>query len=157
MLLAHETSSVAAASGEIEAATWGAQAGEARERGVAVEAVERVCRKLNDHLGRLIGAAGVRALLSRALVLAKPESPFLGAVRVGEDARLEGLREAIQDEEGRNAAAGLERILTNLLWLLVTFIGEDLTLRVVGQVWPDVPFSEPGPGEADGPLPEERR
>ena len=43
-------------------------------------------------------------------------------------------------------------VLGILLDLLVAFIGEDLALRRVREVWPDLALSEPSrPGNPDGP------
>jgi hypothetical protein len=123
-----------------------------REGDAWVDAADGACQRLRDHLGRLIGPTGVLALLGRAIALERTESPFLNTVRVEANGRLSGLREAIQEEEDSRVSAGLAAVLANFLWLLVTFIGEDLTLRLASQVWPDVPLHASGPGsEEDTP------
>lgn len=97
-----------------------------------------VIDKLRPHLATLMGQGGFRALLSRALVLANAEVSWLRAVHVKSDGALDGL-EALQDgpdpaehEEGRVV------LLAQLLGLLVAFIGPGLTLRLVGEVWPQI-------------------
>ena len=120
-----------------------------REGDAWVEAADGACQRLHDHLARLIGPAGVLALLGRAMALERTESPFLSTVRVEANGRLSGLREAIQEEEDSRVSAGLAAVLANFLWLLVTFVGEDLTLRLVSQVWPDAPLRASGPGSEE--------
>ena len=90
---------------------------------------ERVCEKLRLPLARLAGVAGFRSLLSRAVALAKAEVPSLAAVRVRADGSLEGL-----DGSDRDAGAV---VVAQLLGLLVTFIGEPLTLGLVRDAWPE--------------------
>ena len=50
-----------------------------------------VGEKLRPHLARLMGKVGFRELLSRALVLAKAEVPWLKAVRIKADGSFEEL------------------------------------------------------------------
>jgi len=50
-----------------------------------------VGEKLRPHLARLMGKVGFRELLSRALVLAKAEVPWLNAVRIKADGSFEEL------------------------------------------------------------------
>ena len=91
----------------------------------------RVCEKLRRPLVTLAGTAGFSSLLSRALTLAKRESPALSAVQVKPDGSLEGL-----DGE---AALAHPILVGYLLSLLVTFIGETLTMRLLHDIWPDLP------------------
>jgi hypothetical protein len=92
-----------------------------------------VCEKLRRPLSTLVGAAGFRSLFLRALTLAKREAPISNLVQVKEDGSLEGF-----NGEATQTGAVL---IANLLGLLVTFIGETLTLRLLHEVWPDLPDS----------------
>ena len=105
----------------------------------AREAV-RVCEKLRLPLARLAGVAGFRSLMSRALALAKAEVSSLAAVQVRADGSLEGLDAAGPDRDGEGGVV----VVAQLLGLLVTFIGEPLTLRLVRDAWPDAPIPAPG-------------
>jgi hypothetical protein len=101
-------------------------------------AAVRVCEKLRLPLARLAGTEGFRSLMSRAVAVAKSEVPSLDAVVVLADGSLEGLDGA---GHGREAGAGGEggvEVVAHLLGLLVTFIGEPLTLRLVRDAWPEV-------------------
>ena len=99
-----------------------------------------VCAKLRRPLITLAGVAGFRSLLSRALTLARAEAPSLSAVQVAADGSLKGLDELepqIGKEQARDEGAIL---IAQLLGLLLTFIGEGLTLRLVQDVWPEAAF-----------------
>ena len=91
----------------------------------------RVCDKLRRPLTTLAGAAGFRSLLARALTLAKQESPALGAWEVKADGSLEGMN-------GEAAPLGAV-LIAHLIGLMTTFIGESLTLRLLHDVWIDLP------------------
>ena len=98
----------------------------------------RACESLRVPLAKFVGAAGFCSLLSRALAIAKAEIPSLGSVQVRPDGSLEGLEGV---EQNQDADAGAV-VVTQLLGLLVTFIGEPLTLRLVRDAWPDAPAAE---------------
>ena len=100
----------------------------------------RVCEALRQPLCALAGVAGFRSLLSRALTLARAEAPSLGAVQIAADGSLQGLdglRPQVDADETGEAGIIL---ITQLLGLLLTFIGEGLTLRLVQDVWPEAAF-----------------
>jgi hypothetical protein len=98
------------------------------------QAVCRVCDKLRRSLTTVAGAAGFRSLLARALTLAKKESPLLSAWEVKSDGSLQGL-----NSEAEQAGSVL---IAQLIGLMITFIGESLTLRLLHDVWLDLPDSE---------------
>lgn len=98
----------------------------------------RVCEKLRLPLARLAGTEGFRALLSRAVALAKSEVHSLGAVVVRADGSLEGLDGAGHDQDAGAGGEGGVAVVARLLDLLATFIGEPLTLRLVRDAWPEV-------------------
>ena len=100
-------------------------------------AVLRVFEKLRSRLSRLVGVAGFQMLLARALALAKPEASWLQSVRVLDDATLEGFNETAELQTAEGITEGSAALLAQLLGLLVTFIGEALTLRLIADVWPE--------------------
>ena len=106
----------------------------------AHEAV-RVCEKLRVSLTRFAGPEGFASLLRRSLALARADTPSLDAVTIKPDGSLEGLEALVSSsqEGGPEAVVG---IISHLLGLLVTFIGEPLTLRLVREAWPDASFGE---------------
>ena len=98
--------------------------------------------KLRPSLATLMGSAGFRALLLRALALAGAEVPWLRAVRVNADGGLEGLKELHARLDPDEYFEGRVVLLSQLLGLLAAFIGEDLTLRLVRNVWPKLSVSD---------------
>ena len=109
----------------------------------------RASEKLRPHLATLMGNLGFRALLSRALALANAEVPWLRAVHVNADGSLEGLDELGAQVDPDEIFEGCVVLLAQLLGLLVAFIGEDLTLRLVREVWPKLSLNNLDAGKGD--------
>lgn len=104
-----------------------------------LEAAERFVRKLSAGMTLLVSSDGYRALLGRALYLARAEYAVLEGVRVGtSDVYLEGLRET------GGAYDALVAFLAHVIALLARFIGDDLTGNLIRQRWPDAPLGAPG-------------
>jgi hypothetical protein len=102
-----------------------------------------VIEKLRITLTKFAGSEGFASLLRRALVLASREVPSLQSVKIGAEGRLVGFEQIVADESA--GAAGDEAavaIIAHLLGLLVTFIGEPLTLRLERAAWPDTSLDE---------------
>ena len=93
-----------------------------------------VIEKLSPHFGPLMGAAGFRALIARALVLANAEVAWLRDLRVGEDGSFEGLKKLEAHSNPEEIATAGIVLLARLLGLLVTLIGEDLTLQLLSNI-----------------------
>ena len=91
----------------------------------------RVCETLRRPVCVLAGVDGFRAILSRALALAKAEAPCLSAVRVAADGSLQGLDELGRQIDKDRAREGGAILIAQLLGLLLTFIGEAMTSRLV--------------------------
>ena len=100
-----------------------------------------VSDKLRISLTRFAGVDGFVSLQRRALVLARAEMPSLQSITIGTDGRLEGF-EKLATGTGAAAAAAAAAITAHLLGLLVTFIGEPLTLALVREAWPDISLDE---------------
>jgi len=113
-----------------------------KSAGAQKSAAFRVCEKLRQPLSRLSGVAGFRSLLSRALALTNDEARWMKAIQVKADGSLEGLEEAQAQLSETEIAEGEVVLIAQLIGLLVTFIGEELTLRLVQESWPDAPFDD---------------
>jgi len=113
-----------------------------REHGVAtLPAATRVTERLRRFLSTLLGAAGFRALLSRAVTLAKHEVPELSGVVVDADGSLSGMGvDPSRDKD--ELADGEVVIVAHILGLLVTFVGVALMLRLVSDAWPKASLSD---------------
>lgn len=109
-----------------------------------------VVDELRPQLATFMGNAGFRALLSRALVLANEEVPWLRAVHIKANGSLEGLNELAEQVEPDEISKGRVVLLAQLLGLLVAFIGEELTLRLVREVWPKLPLNNLDVGQGGG-------
>lgn len=97
-------------------------------------ATVRVYEKLRRQLSAPVGNDGFQALASRALALARSQSPRLGAVQVTANGGLRGLGgvESRTDggEDGEDGEAGIT-LIAQLLGLFLTFLGEATTLRLI--------------------------
>jgi len=112
------------------------EARENKSSGTISPAIFPVPEKLRPLVAALVGNAGFRVLLSRALVLAKPEVPWLRAVHVKADGSLAGPAEFEAQVDPETIVAGRIAVLAQLLELLREFIGENLTMQLIREVWP---------------------
>lgn len=112
-------------------------------------AVFLVGEKLGPHLATFMGNVGFSALLSRALVLANAEIPWLRAVHVKADGSIEWLDKLEAQVDPVDIFEGRVVLIAQLLGLLVAFIGEKLTLRLVHEVWPKIPLDDLDFGNGD--------
>ena len=101
-----------------------------------------VIDKLRPQLATLMGNGGVRALLSRALLLAAAEVSWLRAVQVNADGGLEGFEALGLQLDPSEFVEGRVVLLAQLLGLLVALIGPSLTLRLTAEIWPQIPLNE---------------
>jgi hypothetical protein len=107
-----------------------------------------VCEKLRRPLTALAGAAGYHSILSRALTLATREAPGLSAVQIKADGSLEENTRCT----GHNVEEGA-LLVTGLIGLLFSFVGETLTLRLIDDVWPGALFMSPGSNRSASTVP----
>jgi hypothetical protein len=104
-------------------------------------AVFRVFERLREPICALTGVAGFRSLLSRALTLARAESPSLSALQVAADGSLKGLDEFRSQVDADQAREAGIILITQLLGLLVRVVGEAMTLQLVtSEILPDFRF-----------------
>jgi hypothetical protein len=109
----------------------------------------QVCEKLRPPLATLMGNIGFRALLSRAFALACAEAAWLRAVQLESDGSLAGLDELEAQVAADEIAEGSVVLVAQLLGLLVAFIGENLTLRMVREVWPKLSLNDLNAAKGD--------
>jgi hypothetical protein len=94
-------------------------------------ATVRVYERLRRQLCAPVGVDGFHALASRALALAKSESPRLSNVQVTANGDLRGLGEVeSQSDTDEDGEAGIN-LIAQLLGLFLTFLGEATTLRLI--------------------------
>ncbi len=108
------------------------------------EGAARADARLRGRLTGLIGLTGYTILVARAVRLARAEVPTLEGVAVdtgetGSDGSLHGVHDfARASGDAAAAEAGLSAILAHVIGLLITFIGEDLALRLIREAWPEL-------------------
>lgn len=94
----------------------------------------RVYEKLRRQLSAPVGADGFQALASRALMLAKSQSPKkLGLVHIAADGSLHGLEGASEIDTDLDGHPGVV-LIAQLLGLVLTLLGEATTLRLIEDV-----------------------
>ena len=115
------------------------RAGSVAGAGALAAAAQRAYDDLAQVSAPLIGQVGIDALTGRTLYLAQRKYPWL--VHTREPEQWKGPFAQIvfclerQDPAVATEAAGA--VLTTLTELLVTFIGEPLTARLLRKAWPD--------------------
>lgn len=119
------------------------------DRGTVAAAAERACQRFYGRLRPLVTLAGSQAFLSRSLHLAAREYPFLADVRAGptDEECLQGLDHALRGIDSARATDAFVTVLSYMIGLLVTFIGHDLTMHAIREVWPDACIPRPAEGE----------
>ena len=92
-------------------------------------AAVRVYERLRRQLGSPVGVDGFHALASRALALAKSQSPRLSEVQVTANGSLSRLGE-VESETDEDGEGGIT-LIVQLLGLFISFLGETTTLRLI--------------------------
>jgi hypothetical protein len=109
----------------------------------------RVYEKLRQCLGAFAGVSAFESLASRALALAKPEAPALGAAQITADGSMRGLGDCkplLDDEINQTSDDQSDEhgvlLIAWILGLLLVFLGESLTLSLLKAEWPSDVFDE---------------
>ena len=96
------------------------------------------CERMRPHLATLMGQAGFRAVLTRALAVASTEVPWLKTLQVTTEGSLQGSEKPEERVKFWELTEGGIVLIAQLLGLLVAFIGDNLTLHLVRDIWPNV-------------------
>ena len=94
-------------------------------------ATVRAYERLRQQLGAPVGVDGFQVLASRALALAKSQSPSLSAVQITADGCLRGLADVESQTDGDEVGEAGVVLIAQLLALFLTFLGEATTLRLI--------------------------
>ncbi len=94
--------------------------------------------QLAHQLARLIGEAGVRAIHARAVHLTQKEFPWFTAAQPTGNFPLtiQPLLAALEHQQPAVILLTAEALVANFTDLLVTLVGEQLTTRLLHEVWP---------------------
>ncbi len=112
---------------------------EAAERGLPSTQFQMsvaVIQKMRPQLVDLMGNTGFHALVSRSLMLAKAEMPWLAGASLNKEGNLEGFEDSHEPADSESISKGGSIMLASVLGLLSSFIGELLTMQLVLEVWP---------------------
>ena len=123
-------------------------------------ATVRVYERLRRQLGAPVGVDGFQALASRALALAKSQSPRLSTVQVTANGGLRGLGEVESQTDAEEGGEAGIILIAQLLGLFLTFLGEATTLRLIedlrlqadARTESDTTTQSPRSSAADGPA-----
>jgi hypothetical protein len=119
------------------------------------DAIASAVRRTYDDLARvsvpLIGKVGLEALTGRAVHLTQRECPGLiqpaDSARRGQSAGpFSQIVDGLAQQDAAIATDCAAALIATLTGLLVTFIGEPLTLGLLRKAWPDA-FPDPGTTE----------
>ena len=115
------------------------QAGSTADAAALAAAARRAYDDLARVSAQLIGQVGVDALTRRALHLAQREYPWLVDTREPEhaDGPFTQIIVSLKGQDPAVAAEAAGAVFATFTGLLVTFIGEPLTTRLLRQAWPD--------------------
>lgn len=100
----------------------------------------RVVVSIRLGLESLLGPSGADAMVYRAIFLTRRELGLVSDVRDAQGLRQ---RERFTEQEGPEAAEFTKKVVAHLIWMIIEFIGEDLTLSFIRQIWPDVVYPRP--------------
>ena len=107
--------------------------------GSVADAAQRAYDDLARAAAPLIGQVGIDALTGRALYLAQQTFPWLIPAReAGQwNGPIAQIVLSLEQQEPAAATEAAGALLAVLVELLVTFIGEPLTARLLQEAWPD--------------------
>jgi hypothetical protein len=102
---------------------------------------ERIYLRLRERLAVVLGSIGFDTLWARAMHLSQRQFPSANDTAAEESfpTHAYGLHTAMR---GRDSAAihhNLVVVFTSFIRLLFTFIGEELSLHFIRQLWPELP------------------
>ena len=96
---------------------------------------ERFAQQLNP----LIGAGGVAAIVDRSFHLTQRSVPGLAPIRASDrnDGPFALLQRSMEQQDPAAAAEAAIAMLAAIAELLVSFVGESVTARLLREAWPD--------------------
>jgi hypothetical protein len=98
-------------------------------------ALERVCTKMEKHFLAGAGMVGFQLLLAHALVLARREVAWLGPIKISNEGVFRELEQAGSKFGAAEVFQGEVAVITQLLDLLSSLLGEPVTHARVHEVW----------------------
>ena len=117
---------------EVARRHWARAAGDTNTLEEVAAAATRTCTQLQAGLARWVGTEGYRALIDRALLLARAEHPALGSLSChGGDQPL--TTAAVRAHSAAEVTAGIVALVVTLIDLLSRIVGEEMAVQLVNQ------------------------
>jgi hypothetical protein len=121
------------AANEVAQRLWQRAVGNSSTPEDVAVAATRMCTELRTGLSRWVGAMGYRALIDRALLLARAEHPALSSLSChGGDEPV--TTAAVRAHSAGEVATGMVGLVAGLVELLGRIIGEEMAVRLVEQI-----------------------
>jgi hypothetical protein len=133
-----------AAATEVARRLWQRSVGDSNTPEDVAVAATRMCTALRVGLSRWVGAMGYRALIDRALLLARAEHPALGSLDChGGDEPVTTV--GVRAHSAAEVATGMVALVAALVELLGRIIGEEMAVRLVDQTGIKLTGERPSP------------
>ena len=132
---------------EVARRHWARAAGDTNTLEEVAAAAERTCTQLQAGLARWVGTEGYRALIDRALLLARAEHPALGSLSChGGDEPV--ITAAVRAHSAAEVATGMVALVAALVELLGRIIGEEMAVELVNQAVTRAPVARASSNQA---------
>jgi hypothetical protein len=115
---------------------------------------ERAYLRMRERLAVLLGTTGFDALWARAIHVAQREFDTVGNTAAAEvfSTHTGQFQVAVRGHDAATVQHTLVVVFASFITLLFTFIGEELGLRFLRQIWPNLPL-EMAESQAKGATP----
>ena len=141
-----------AAATEVARRLWQRAVGDSDTPEDVAAAATHMCTGLRVGLTRWVGAMGYRALIDRALLLARAEHPALGSLSChGGDEPV--TTAAVRAHSAAEVATGMVALVAALVELLGRILGEEMAVRLVEQSGTQNERASGGPSDRERPRP----
>jgi hypothetical protein len=132
---------------EVARRHWARAVGDTSTPEEVAAAAERTCTQLQAGLARWVGTMGYRALIDRALLLARAEHPALGSLSChGGDEPV--TTAAVRAHSAAEVATGMVALVATLIDLLSRIVGEEMAVELVNQAVARLPWRGASPSQA---------
>ena len=132
---------------EVARRHWARAAGDTDTLEEVAAAATRTCTQLQAGLARWVGTEGYRALIDRALLLARAEHPALGSLSChGGDQPL--TTAAVRAHSAAEVTAGIVALVVTLIDLLSRIVGEEMAVELVNQAVTRAPVARASSNQA---------
>ena len=124
---------------EVARGLWARDAVDVSAPEEVIAAAERICVQLQAGLVRWVGTMGYRALLDRAVELARAEHPALSRLSCNGSDEQE-IAAAVRAHGAGEVTAGMVALVATLIDLLSRTVGEEMAVELVNQAVARLPW-----------------